>query len=272
MKKFLPLLVLLFQMTLAFTQGNDKFDQVLMLNGEEKIGTVTGMEDDYVMFKFKGEALEYKLKKSDIFRIKFASGRTELFSTTDSGDNGSNNQVTTDKSTTVQANSIAIMPFRIISSIGQENPEEMSMQIQGDYYSYVSGSGGKYNYQDPMKTNATLRKKGISPETVRNYEADELCEILGVEFVVLGSLERNKTGTSTTANASATTKKKGNTQNSNATMNSNTEEEFKTTLTVSVYNNKAERIFDQKKTSLWSSPTAYRSTLNYLIKRTPFYQ
>lgn len=271
MKKVFALFLLLAPITLVCAQNSDKHDQVLMLNGEEKIGTVTGMDDETVTFKYSGETLEYKIKKSDIFRIKFVSGRTELFSTANPGENGGANQVTTDKSTDVTPNSVAIIPFRYITSNGPDNKEEMGTQLQNDYYSYASSAGGKYTYQDPMKTNATLRKKGIVASNVQSYEADELCDMLGVEYVVFGSMEKNKTGTSTNANASGSTSKKGNDSQTNANMNSTTEEEYKTTITVAVYDNTGKRIFDQKKTSVWSSPTAYKSTLNYLIKRTPFY-
>lgn len=272
MKKLSLLFLLWAQVSLLLAQNTDKYDQVLMLNGDEKIGTVTAVGDNDITFHYKGETLDYKFRKSDIFRIKYASGRTELFSTVNQGAGEDTTKVTTEKNLTVTPNSVAIIPFRFVSSnLEGNNTEEMGTQVQNDYYEFASQGGGKYTYQDPMKTNAILRKKGISAETIRSYEADELCAILGVEYVVLGTLERNKTGSSTTANASGSSDKNGNKENNSGTLNSNTSEEFKTTISVSVYNNESKKMFDQKKTSVWSSPTAYKSTLNYLIKRTPLY-
>lgn len=269
MKKLLCLFFVFAEISVLVAQNTDKYDQVLMLNGDEKIGTVTAVCDNDITFRYKGETLDYKFKKSDIFRIKYASGRTELFSTVNQGAGEDTTKVTTEKNPTVTPNSVAIIPFRFVSSnLTGNNTEEMGMQVQNDYYEYAKEGGGTYTYQDPMTTNAILRKKGISAETIRSYEADELCAILGVQYVVLGTLERNKTGSSTTANASGSSDKKG---NSSGSANSNTSEEFKTTITVSIYNNESKKVFDQKKTSMWSSPTAYKSTLNYLIKRTPLY-
>src|SRR4051794_4344793 len=56
---------------------NEKFDTVFMKNTDVKVGTITDVNDDAVRFVHKGETLNYTLKKADIVKIVFASGRVE---------------------------------------------------------------------------------------------------------------------------------------------------------------------------------------------------
>lgn len=59
-------------------QAQSGFDTVLFTNGVEFMGKVTSVVGDSISFMHKNETLVYRFPKTRIFRIQFASGRTEL--------------------------------------------------------------------------------------------------------------------------------------------------------------------------------------------------
>lgn len=78
---------LLFLLGFPFAKviAQEQFDQVLFTNGVSFTGKVTAVGGDSISFMHKGERLEYRFAKKKIFRIEFASGRTEVFTSIESG-------------------------------------------------------------------------------------------------------------------------------------------------------------------------------------------
>ena len=52
---------------------------------------------------------------------------------------------------------------------------------------------------------------------------------------------------------------------------SSTTQNYKTTITMSIYNDKGDNIFSKDHESFWETEDAYKITLNFLAKRTPIY-
>ncbi|MDE0978880.1 MAG: hypothetical protein OSA78_02725 [Flavobacteriales bacterium] len=50
----------------------------------------------------------------------------------------------------------------------------------------------RIDVQSPNVTNAKLLKNGVTPELMAAYEPKELCEILGVDAVIMGTFDTNK--------------------------------------------------------------------------------
>src|ERR1700754_4805051 len=79
MKKLtLLLLSLLFIAVGMRAQQAAKNDVVLKLNGDELTGKVIKINDTDIEFAYAGETLTYTIKKSEIMKITFASGRIEV--------------------------------------------------------------------------------------------------------------------------------------------------------------------------------------------------
>src|SRR6478735_6577495 len=114
MKKVAFLLIVLIPfVSLLAQQGsgsNQKFDTVYMKNGDLKVGSITAVDDASISFVHKGETLKYTLKKPDITKIVFSSGRVENISIPDSAaeDNSAN---TIKKAEVDHQNKAAVLPF-----------------------------------------------------------------------------------------------------------------------------------------------------------------
>lgn len=258
--------------------GNEKFDTVFMKNNDVKIGTVTDITDDAIRFVHKGETLNYTLKKPDVIKIVFSSGRVENISepaTTSSDKNTSTGIPKTD-----HHNKAAVLPFSFINNMQGGDPE-MGYKVQSECYNSLSNKATTLNFQDPSTTNALLGKAGVTQDNFRNYTMAEICDILSVEYVVKGTVTSNKTSTQTTDNVSYNSKSSSDnngktsgtnkSSSGNATGTSTTQQEYKTSVLLEVYTDDGKKIFGKDRTSFWSGVDAYKSAIDFLLKKSPVY-
>ena len=104
----------------------------------------------------------------------------------------------------------------------------------------------------------------------------DICQILGVEYLVDGMINQNNTSQSSSGNKSYDLKKDGKKSNNDrlsgsARYSSNVSQEYETFTTINIYNDKGENIYNQRKKALFSTVGAYKNTLGYLLKRSPLY-
>lgn len=251
-------------------------DIILKTDGSEMIGKISEIENDDVKFTYQNETVQYTVPKKDIAKVTFSSGRIEFF-------NNPSPKNTVGKLED-HHNKVAILPFSYVKDQG-DGGAAMSKKIQQETYSIFNKKKGNLQYQDPNTTNALLIKAGITGENEEGYTMGEICDILGVEYVVQGIVSIQKTGQ--TSYSSTSSKSKGKEQEkssshgligeilSTASSSSNTygstTEEFSTSITMNIYNDKGENIYSKDHSSFWNTEDAYKITLNFLAKRTPIY-
>ncbi len=263
MKSIKVLLTSLFVIiVVAFSQGQEsKTDKILMNNGEERVGKVTAINDQSVSFVYQGETLTYQIEKTKINKIEFSSGRIEFF-----------NPVSKDEGSLAEHhNVVAVLPFSYISDVNKSMSDEMKTKVQGDCVSALREKAPNYTFQDPIATNAILGKHHITDKNITNYTPDEIAHVLNVEYVVYGSISVTKTGSRSTHGTYYNGKNKGKRNSGYAVGTGSTSTNFDTTVQLSIYNESGENIFLKSHESFWSSNDAYMITLNYIIKRSPFY-
>ena len=154
-------------------------------------------------------------------------------------------------------------------------------KVQGECYTFLSNKAVALNIQDPVTTNALMGKAGITTDNFRNYTMAEICGILGVEYIVKGMVTSNMTNTTTSgsttynskssSNNSDKTSKTDKSSSGNVYGSSTTQQNFKTSVLMEIYTDDNKKIFGQDRTSFWSSVDAYKSTIQYLLKKTPIY-
>jgi hypothetical protein len=286
MKRSILTLLTTFFIALTFAQQGSKNDVILKLNGEELSGKVLEMSDDEVKFSYSGETLVYKIKKSDILKITYASGRIEIItkqtlpSETKSGNQSSAPAANTGPGLADHHNKVAILPFAFLKD-GESASDDISMKVQTETFSFLSKHSGVMTVLDPRTTNALLIKAGINKESIKGYTMDDLCNILGVEYVVDGIVSVNKgaqtsitSGNTNTTYSSSNNNKnnqyKSNEKSTGSVVSTNTQN-FETSLTLSIYNDKGNSVYSQERKSFWNTQDAYKPTLEYLLKRCPLY-
>ncbi|MEO6819739.1 MAG: hypothetical protein ABI266_10395 [Ginsengibacter sp.] len=244
-----------------------KNDVITMNNGEQKTGQVLEVLDNEIKFRYVNESITYNLKKSEISKITFASGRVEQFSAQGS-EKGSGSGIPA-KSSDYQ-NKIAVLPFSYI--YGQmEGAREMSLKIQQECNSLISQNAKTMNVQDVQTTNALLIKSGINNTNIQGFTMDELCRILNVEYVVQGIVTVNEAAATTNYNTQKNTDYSKNKVTTSSSQSGTTQKDYKTDVTLNIFDNNGKQVFSQKHNTFWTGVNAYNSTLKYLLKRTPIY-
>jgi hypothetical protein len=261
-------LLAVFVPQISHAQDNS-YDQVTFLDGNEAIGRVTEIGTNDLKFIHKGESLVYTFKKDDISKIQFASGRIEFFAGAKSDSTGI--QKANQSSLQPHHNSLAVLPFSYIGLSGARD-EKMALKAQSDCYNYFKQSADQIAVQDPVTTTALLIKHNIDEKNIAGFLPAELAHILGVEYIVMGTITINKKGSVTTGGNVSSGKSKGNKYLGYALGSSSTTNEFSTNVDMKIYSDEGTNIFAQSHNSFWSTENAYMTTLQYLIKRTPLYR
>jgi len=260
---------------------DDKSDIILKMNGDEMVGKVTEIGDTDVKFIYQGEELSYSVKKADILKITFASGRIEVFNkpqlnSEKKDDAAPGAAQASNAGLEDHHNKVAILPFGFLKD-NQDAGTEMGYKVQDDVYAYFSKHAAALTFVDPRTTNALLAKKGITKETIRGATMDEICNILGVEFVVDGSITQNRAAQTTSgsgqANVSTTNNKGKDKTNVSGYNYSASYQYYSTHVTINIFNDKNSNIYSQTRRALINTTDgSYDSPLEYLLKRSPLYK
>lgn len=254
-----------------------KTDVILKTNGEEMKGKVMEILDNDIKFSYEGETLVYTVKKADIQKITFSSGRVQTFNvaaaTSPTPAPADNQPAATGDS----RNKVAILPFTFTKD-GQAAPEEVSMQVQNECYALLSRHSGVYTVLEPRRTDVLLNKANITRATIMNYTMDEIAKILGVEYIVDGMVTQNRTSQTSYGSSSYQNKNKDNDKKDDDKKSSGssstyatTQQNYQSTLDLKIYNDKGATIYSQNRKAFWNTEDAYKSALEYLIKRCPLY-
>ncbi len=285
MKTFFTLFIVFTIHCFSFAQSTMKNDVIVKLSGEEMVGKIQEIGDSELKFVYAGETLVYTIKKSDIAKINFASGRVEI--------------VTAPKASSAKADSmaksgleahhniIAILPFSYLID-KKDAGQEMTYKVQNEIFNIMNAHSGYMTVQPTSTTNALLLKAGITGANVRSFTMGEICNLLGVEYIIQGTITQDLTSVSNTGGSSTSvsggvsstnrnigtvnTSGTGYTGTAYSSSSSVSTQNYTTNVTMSIYTDKGETIFSQDHKSFWGTNDAYKTTLNYLLKRTPIYQ
>ena len=265
MKNSTLLFVFLF---IGFSSIAQNFDIILKTNGEEMEGNVKAINEGFISFVYKNETIDYTVKQSDIVKITFASGRVQFFNKFDEPGNSKN------ASLEDHHNKVAVLPFAYIKD-QHEGDKVMTNKIQSETFALLNKHRGGLNYQSTNDTNALLIKAGVSNNNIQGFTMGEICTILGVEYVVQGMVSVEKTTQQNINTYSETTKNKGKDKayidshghlignpledgksQSYGTSIATNIQNYATSMTMNVFNDKGDNIYSQDHTSFWNTQDA----------------
>nr|WP_121271670.1 hypothetical protein [Pedobacter schmidteae] len=279
MKKLYTLIIAtLFSLQIS-AQTKTKLDIVQKINGEEMKGKVTRVTDTDVSFVYTGETVEYVIKKSDILKIVHASGRVESFAQTAMPAQARQGDVVAMSATsTDHHNKIAILPFTFLMD-NKPGADEIGYKAQEDAYGFLSQHSAGYTILDPRTTNALLAKAGMTRDKMMGFTMKEICDALGIEYVIDGSVTQT-TGYATSYSSGSTNSKvkrdgdekiKG--VSSTSSNYGNSVQRYGVAVSLHIYMDNNASIYNQShKAFLTNTDGSYSSPLEYLLKRCPLYR
>ncbi|WP_417443027.1 hypothetical protein [Joostella sp.] len=270
-------LLFLFTFFCSSVFAQDKNDEVTMLNGDVKKGKVTSISTETIKFKYEGEDLEYEIAKKEISQIKFSSGRVEAFTTVKQQVKA----IASRSNSGSSKNSIAILPFAIVSNDDTIQPDVFSVQVQNDCANVLREEAiHGVKVQDAMTTNALLSKNNLDASNISTKLPAELANLLGVEFVLYGGAEVINEGTTSYGSGSTVYKEKDTNKDRNKKESKGTSYSSSSTTTTVTYDVKLDlKIFNDQGENIYAETRhpfglggieAYHSGLKYMLKRSPF--
>jgi TolB-like protein len=281
MKKIYFLFILgLFSLNVVAQGGNNpKQDIIKKVDGEEMKGTVIKVTDSDVTFVYTGETAQYVIKKAEIAKIIHASGRVENIGQQSlPAQNRQQDQVSMSASPVDHHNKIAILPFTFLMD-NQPGADEIGYKAQEDTYGFLSQHAAGYSILDPRTTNALLNKAGVTRDKMINFTMKEICNILGVEYVIDGSVTQNKGyQTSSTSDVSNTKVKRNDNDkvkgvSTYGSTNSNSVQRYDVSVSLHIYMDNNVSIYNQSHKAFFTNTDgSYGSPLEYLLKRSPLYR
>lgn len=256
-----------------------KEDIIQKANGEEMKGRLVKVNENDVTFIYTGETAEYTVKKSDIAKIVHASGRIETFSQSGiPAQVRQNDQIHMSASPADHHNKIAILPFTYLMD-NQPGADAIGQKAQEDTYSFLFQHSAGYTLLDSRTTNSLLAKAGVTREKMMSFTMKEICDILGVEYVIDGTVTQNKGYQTSSGSDISNTKVKRNDNDkvkgvsSYSSSNSNSVQRYDVSVSLHIYMDNNASIYNQShKAFLSNTDGSYNSPLEYLLKRCPLYR
>lgn len=281
MKKiYLVLLFAVLSLTgYAQAVNNSKVDILLKTNGEELKGKVIRITDSDVSFVYSGETAEYVIKKADVSKITHSSGRIETFSTASLPEQErQKEQVSMTATPADHHNKIAILPFSFIMD-NQPGADAIGLKAQQDAYTLLAQHSAGYTILDPRTTNAMLIQAGATKEKIMGFTMKNLCDLLGVEYIVDGTVTQAKgyqtsyTGASGSTNVKRDDAEKVKGVSSSSSVYSNAAQRYDVSVSLSIYMDNNASIYNQSHKAFMSNTDgSYSGPLEYLLKRCPLYR
>ncbi|GAB3638958.1 hypothetical protein GCM10027422_45490 [Hymenobacter arcticus] len=279
----LSVMLLLFNGIVTNGFAQSKTDAVIMLNGTKKEGKVIVVQATTVKFKHAGEELEYELKKEEISKIQFATGRFEVINEAPpTAASQAAQPARSAASATDHKNKLAVLPFQFVTNDSGFESGQMGKQLQADCASSFRKNTSSVLVQDPLTTNRLLAKSKIDMNDPAVVDPEELAAVLGVEYVVFSKADIMNKGTSSTGSAVTTYKDKEkqnrdkNNRDKKATgtavtsTSAITSINYETKVALTIYTDQGSSYYAKSKNAFGNEADSYSGSLDYLIKRTPF--
>ncbi|WP_421941061.1 hypothetical protein [Pedobacter sp.] len=266
-------------LTLNALAQSAKTDIIKKTNGEELKGRIIRITDADVSFVYAGETAEYVIKKSDIAQIIHSSGRTETFATAaQPAETRQKDPVTMSASPADHHNKIAILPFTFLMD-NQPGADAIGLKAQQDAFGILTQHSAGYTILDPRTTNAALIQAGATRDKLIGFTMKNLCDILGVEYIIDGTVTQNKGyQTSSTSNVGSTNVKRDDAEkvkgvSSYSSANSSAVQRYDVSVSLQIYMDNNASIYNQShKAFLSNTDGSYSGPLEYLLKRCPLYR
>lgn len=235
-------------------------DTVFKTNGETLQGKVVEVGVDEIKFTYENETMVNVLALEGIEKIRFASGREQVFAAQD--------ERSEIKTLPIKNNSVAVLPIEVYENQILANPGE-TVRIQKEVIAALQKQAPGFYYLGSSEVNGLLKENGITDLGALNDS--ELFGILGTDHVVMTTITIDQKGFVSYSNSNES-KSKGiisGKEIKNTTTTTSGREQYKTFVTMVISKNGQGTIYDKNREALLTYPDAYKGAVKWLIKRSP---
>lgn len=266
----LVLFVLLGSLTL---HAQEKLDKIIKKNYDIIDCKISKMSDQTVEYSLPNETLVISLDVSQIAKIDFASGRSQVFNADTPNTAAASSP---EPSGVIKPNTIAVLPVPFVNSENLSNSEEMAKFAQNDIYNKLLDKSSNIlplTVQDLRVTNSLLRKAGIDYKNVDETPIEELHKILGADHIIAAKVSYTETQNQTSSTYNTGNAKVDNNKvkgRSVSTSNTNTQLVFNYHVYFDLYKSNT-KIYTKSREPVFKTKDSWMDSVSYLLKRSPIY-
>ncbi len=170
---------------------------------------------------------------------------------------------------------VAILPFaftndgRLDQQKGKEAQQFLIQYIQKKQKHF------KVVPMNARDVNVALNKAGITLQTMDNFTTKEIADVLGADYILIGTIDRNMEG-ATTTNTGFGSVNQNNPTNANVyggSVNSTTKK-YAATVYISIFKGNGTSIYDKSKGNVFidDTPDSWKNSIIWQVRHFPFYE
>ena len=123
--------------------------------------------------------------------------------------------------------------------------------------------------------NVTLNKANITAETIDNFTTIEIAEVLGADYILMGSISRSFEGTSSLETGFGSINQQGydKTNVYGSSVNTSTKK-YHASVYISIFKGSATVIYDKNKENIFidTTPDSWKNSIIWQVRHFPFYE
>lgn len=177
--------------------------------------------------------------------------------------------------TSLAQESIAILPFaftndgRVDEQKGKEAQQFLIQYIQKKQKHF------KVTPMNARDINVALHKAGITLQTMDNFTTKEIADVLGTDYILMGTIDRTLEGATSTntgfGSANQTSPTKANVYGGSV---SSTTRKYAATVYISIFKGNGTSIYDKSKGNVFidDTPDSWKNSIIWQVRHFPFYE
>jgi len=155
--------------------------------------------------------------------------------------------------------------------------EQMGKEAQQFLIQYIQKKQKHFKVvpMNARDVNVALHKAGITPQTMDNFTTKEIADILGANYILMGTIDRTMEGTTST-NTGFGSVNQNSTNNANVyggSVNSTTKK-YTATVYISIFKSSGTSIYDKSKGNAFIDDTSesWKNSIIWQVRHFPFYE
>jgi len=169
---------------------------------------------------------------------------------------------------------LAVLPFAFTNNghVSVENGKEAQKFII--QYIQKKQKHFKVTVLNDRNVNVLLHKAGITPETVDDFTIKEIAEVVGADYILIGSIDKTLQGSSSSNfNAETSHKKSSGVKNTFGGSTGSTTDTYEATVYISIFEKDGTPIYDNNKSNIFldNTSSSWKNSIIWQIRHFPLY-
>ena len=171
--------------------------------------------------------------------------------------------------------SLAILPFTFTDDghLSIQKGKEAQQFLMG--YMQKKQKHFKVTPLNARDINVALNKAGITAETIDNFTTKEIAEVLGADYILMGSVDRSFEGTTALETGFGSINQKDwNKTNVYGGSTSSTTKKYHASVYISIFKSSGTVIYDKNKDNIFidTTPDSWKNSIIWQVRHFPFYE